>query len=110
MNRLIYLFTATLVTSLSANPSFAADPLQGKEKAKAVCQTCHGLDGQATMAGVPNLSGQKEDYIVIQLQAFRTAQRQHAQMSIIAKMLSDADIENVAAWYSGTKTSVQLPD
>ena len=98
----IYVFSVTSV--------FAGDLLQGKAKAETVCQTCHGVDGLGTLAGVPNLSGQNEDYIVIQLQAFRAERRQHAQMSIIAKMLSDADIENVATWYSSIKISVELPD
>lgn len=102
--------TATLLAlSFALSTLQAGDINRGKAKVKAVCQTCHGVDGISTQAGVPNLAGQKEDYIIIQLQAFRTSRREHAQMSIIAQMLSDEDIDNVASWYSSIKISPQLP-
>ena len=73
------------------------------------CRTCHGMDGQATTAMTPNLSGQQKDYLVIQMQAYRSGKRHHEQMSIIAGMLSDDDIENLADWYSGIKVTVEMP-
>ena len=99
-----------LVFVLTANMVFAGNLKPGKDKVQAVCQTCHGLDGISTLAGVPNLAGQKEEYIIIQLKAFRDSRRQHAQMSIIAQMLSDDDIDNVASWYSSIKISPVLPE
>jgi cytochrome c553 len=56
-----------------------------------------------------NLSGQQKEYIVAQLEAYRRDQRRHEQMNIIAKMLSDDDIENVAEWYSSIKITIELP-
>jgi cytochrome c553 len=103
-------FSTLIIVGLAFNPAFAGDLLLGKAKVETLCQTCHGVDGQGTIAGVPNLSGQNYDYLVIQLKAFRATRRQHAQMSIIAKMLSNADIENVAAWYSSIKVSLKLPN
>lgn len=82
----------------------------GKAKVESVCRTCHGMDGQGTLAGVPNLGGQNKDYLVIQLQAFRSNRRQHAQMSIIAQMLSDEDIENVTDWYSSIRVTIEQPE
>ena len=96
-------------TCLSAFAS-AGDPALGRAKAQAVCQTCHGLDGQATLAMAANLSGQEKEYMVIQLKAFRDGKRQHPQMSIIAQGLSDEDIENVAAWYSSIRVIVEMPE
>jgi len=87
----------------------AGELAAGKAKAQAVCQTCHGLDGQATTAMVPNLSGQRKEYIIVQLESFRAGTRQHAQMSIIAKNLTDDDIENVAEWYSNIRITVEQP-
>ncbi len=81
-----------------------------KASAEAKCQTCHGMDGMATIAGAPNLSGQPKEYLKIQLEAFRGGSRQHPQMSIIAQGLSDEDIENVSEWYSAIKISVQMPE
>ena len=88
----------------------AGEPSAGKAKVQATCQTCHGMDGQSTLAMVPNLSGQQKQYIIIQLQAYRAGSRQHAQMNIIAQMLGDDDIENVADWYSNIKVSIEPPD
>lgn len=104
-----FLLTLSVVSILSSRV-YAGELLPGKAKAEAVCQTCHGMDGQGTLAGVPNLSGQNMDYLVIQLQAFRSGRRQHAQMSIIAQMLSDEDIENTATWYSSIKVTIEPPE
>ena len=106
-----FLCAAHLVCAagLSANPVIAQDLHQAKAKVESVCRTCHGMDGLGTIAGVPNLSGQKYDYLVIQLEAYRDAKRHHPQMSIIAQMLSDEDIRNVAKWYSSIKITVELP-
>lgn len=88
----------------------AGDLALGRAKVESSCQTCHGLDGQATIAMAANLSGQQKDYMKIQLKAFRDGKRQHPQMSIIAQGLSDEDIDNVAEWYSSIRVTVELPD
>jgi cytochrome c553 len=98
------------VLLLSSQPSVGADLTAGRAKAETVCQTCHGLDGVATAAMVPNLSGQQEEYLAIQLEAYRAGTRQHAQMSIVAQALTDADIENLARWYSNIKVTVEPPE
>ncbi|MDH3536115.1 MAG: cytochrome c [Gammaproteobacteria bacterium] len=108
-----HLFSAAailLTVAILSSDAFAADLQAGKSKVQAVCQTCHGLDGRSTIAGSPNLSGQNEDYIMIQLKAYRAGERQHPQMSIIAQTLSDDDIDNVAKWYSSIKITVELPE
>lgn len=74
-----------------------------------LCQTCHGMDGKATVPLAANLSGQQKDYMIAQLEAYRSGKRQHEQMTIVAKMLSDADIENVAEWYSSISIVIEMP-
>jgi len=93
-----------------AQMSSADDIQAGRLKAEVACQTCHGIDGLATIAMVPNLSGQREDYTIIQLEAYRSGKRQHSQMSIIAQSLSDEDIRNLAAWYAAIEIAVTVPD
>jgi len=95
---------------LPGNMAFAGELMAGKAKVETTCQVCHGLDGQATLAMAANLSGQQKEYIVGQLEAYRSGKRHHEQMSIIASMLSDDDIENVAEWYSSIKITIELPD
>jgi cytochrome c553 len=87
----------------------AADPALGKQKAKA-CQTCHGIDGLARIPNAPHIAGESRVYIVTQLKAFRSGARTHEIMSLIAKDLSDEDIENLAAWYSSIEIEVRMPE
>lgn len=111
MIKALLLFPVGLfVFTLVVYSAFGGELKAGKAKAQTVCQTCHGMDGIATQAMVPNLAGQQKEYIIKQLKEFRSWQRVHAQMSIIAKMLKDEDIENVAEWFSSIKISVQLPE
>ncbi len=90
-------------------PALAADLAAAKAKAK-MCAACHGIDGIAKVADAPNLAGNGELYLARQLQAFRSGERKHPQMSVIASGLSDEDIAAVTAWYSALKVSVELPE
>jgi len=98
-----------LLGAVVVGTAYGEDLVAGKAKVEAVCQTCHGVDGVATSAMVPNLSGQQKEYLGIQLEAYRSGDRQHAQMSIISQMLTDEDIANVSAWYSNIKVIVEVP-
>lgn len=106
------IFAAVLISvaGLSGKGAFAGDIMAGKAKAETACQVCHGLDGRAVVPMAANLSGQQKEYIVAQLEAYRAGKRQHEQMSIIASMLGDDDIENVAAWYSSIKITIEMPN
>lgn len=97
------------MTGRVVDSSPAADLSAGKAKAQALCQTCHGLDGRATVPMAAHLSGQQKEYLIAQLEAYRSGKRKHEQMAIIAKMLGDDDIENVAEWYSSIKVTIELP-
>ena len=44
-----------------------------------------------------------------QLKAFKSGERKHEQMSIIAQGLSDEDAANAAAWYSQIKIKAEMP-
>ncbi len=90
--------------------AFAGDLMAGKAKAEATCQVCHGLDGQAVVPMAANLSGQQKEYIIAQLKAYRAGKRRHEQMSIVAQMLDDDDIENLAEWYSSIKITIEMPN
>lgn len=85
-----------------ANLAFAGDAAAGKEKSSA-CVACHGADGIGTMATNPNLAGQKEEYLVSATKAYRDGTRSNDMMKMFTMSLSDADIENLAAYYSSLK-------
>jgi cytochrome c553 len=74
------------------------------------CRTCHGLDGQAQIPIAPNIGGESASYLRAQLMAFRDGTREHEMMTIVASSLSDAQIADLAAWYSGHDVSATPPD
>jgi len=84
----------------------AADVAAGRQKALA-CAVCHGPLGLSVAPDAPNLAGQPALYIAAQLRAYRSGVRRHEVMSLMAKPLSDADIDDLAAWFTSLKISVQ---
>ena len=90
-------------------PAPAADAAAARAKAQALCQNCHGEDGVAVLPGAANLSGQQKEYLQAQLRAYRSGRRQDPQMNIVAKTLTDGDIDNLAEWYSAIKVTVEMP-
>lgn len=84
------------------------DPAAGHKKALQ-CQACHGLDGMAKLPDAPNLAGQNPVYLVKALQDFRSGARKNDMMSLVAGKLSDADIEDLAAYYASIKITAALP-
>ncbi len=91
------------------SPAIPGNPAAGKVKTRA-CLTCHGVDGIGRLPSAPNLAGQNEWYLAKQLRDYRSGKRTHQFMSIIAKNLSDEDIDDLAAWYASIKITVTLPD
>ncbi len=80
----------------------AGDAAAGKAKA-ALCAACHGPDGISTTDIWPNLRGQKYAYLVKQIKAFKDGSRKDPSMQPMVAALSDADIENLAAYFSSMK-------
>ncbi|MGD8232107.1 c-type cytochrome [Vibrio sp. TRT 1302] len=90
---------------LSGQALAAGDAAAGQAKA-AVCAACHGADGVAMIPGYPNLKGQNEQYLVSAINAYKNKERNGglaAVMQAQAAALSDADVANLAAYYSSLK-------
>ncbi|BCM85877.1 c-type cytochrome [Methylobacterium indicum] len=99
---------ALLLLLAATAPAAAGDAKAGRAKAIA-CQACHGLDGLSKLPDAPNLAGQVEPYLVKALTEFRSGTRKNEVMSVAAQDLSDADIANLAAYYSGIQIDVIPP-
>lgn len=93
-----------------AGTAAAGDAAAGRQKAMQVCAVCHGPNGVAVAPETPNLAGEPEGYLGRQLRAFRSGKRQHEVMAVIAKSLSDEDIDNLAAWFNSIKVSAAPPE
>jgi len=96
------------------NISLSNDLGLGKEVAENICAACHGLDGRAASGGnsalVPNIFAQNKDYLVVKLKDYKSGKINHPQMSLIAQMLSEDDINNVSEWYSKISVEIKLPE
>ena len=79
----------------------APDVAAGKAKAEAVCAACHGANGVSVGATIPNLAGQKMQYLAAQLRDFKSGKRKNDMMNPIAAQLSAADIANIPAYFAG---------
>ncbi len=75
-----------------------------------VCAACHQENGVSQQGIYPNLAGQYENYLEHSLKAYRSGDRKNAIMSAQAANLSDADIRQLAKWYSTQKPAVYTPD
>jgi cytochrome c553 len=94
------------VLAASLQPGFAGDIAVGKTRA-AMCTTCHGPLGISQLPNAPHLAGQPEIYTIEQLKHYRDGKRPNEVMAVIAKSLSDKDIEDLAAWYGSIVITVK---
>jgi cytochrome c553 len=103
------LFKAVLAAAivLAADPAWA-DAKAGRQKAQA-CAACHGPLGLAAMPNTPNLAGQPEVYLSEQLKAYRSGQRRHDVMTLVAKPLTDGEIADLSAWFASLRIDVTEP-
>ncbi|MDH4052243.1 MAG: c-type cytochrome [Rubrivivax sp.] len=98
-----------LIAALAASaPALAADVAAGRAKSQA-CSVCHGQIGLSSAPDAPNLAGQPALYLAAQLKAYRSGARAHEVMAVLAKTLSDEDIDNLAAWFSSIRVEATAP-
>ena len=74
------------------------DLVKGEASFTAVCAACHGADVSSAIAANPKLSQQHPEYLVKQLQEFKSGKRNNAIMKGFATALSDDDMRNIAYW------------
>lgn len=86
--------------------SSGGEPVGTAPAAAAVCQSCHGRDGVGLVPMYPTLSGQHADYIEHSLTAYKNGGRKNDIMLPFASALSDADIQQLAAYFSKQKPAL----
>ncbi|KJA09697.1 cytochrome C [Acidovorax temperans] len=104
------LLASLLTAAVLAAPVFSAfaagdapkvakpDLVKGEASYTAVCAACHGADGNSAIAVNPTLAQQHPEYLVKQLQEFKSGKRNNAVMKGFATMLTDEDMKNIAYW------------
>jgi cytochrome c553 len=110
-------FAGVAAVAATTAPVPKADIAKGQAIATQVCGACHSHDGSRGSPANPILAGQHPEYLVKQLQDYRSGARNNAIMKGFASTLSDDDMKNVAAFYASKaakpgfakdKTLVQL--
>jgi cytochrome c553 len=95
-------FALCWAASASAQVTGNADAGQRKSS---MCAGCHSIPGYKTafpsVYHVPKIDGQHAAYIVSALRAYKSGERSHPTMRAIAAGLSDQDMVDLAAFYSG---------
>jgi cytochrome c553 len=70
------------------------------------CDRCHGVNGNSTSPRLPALAGQRLDYLEKVLHDYQTGARKSPQMAAMSDMLTDHDIDSLAAHYAAQKAGV----
>ena len=96
---LVSLLAAAL--ALSFGTASASDNAAAGKKKAAACEACHGADGNGIAPNYPALAGQYQDYLVQVLHEYKNGERTNAIMNGMAAPLSDQDIQDLAAYFSG---------
>jgi cytochrome c553 len=79
------------------------DLVKGEASYTAVCAACHGADGNSGTPAYPKLAHQHPEYLVKQLQEFKSGKRANAVMSGFAGALAGDDMKNIAYWLTSQK-------
>lgn len=95
-----------LLLSLFAGSALAAEKSAVETTAETVCAACHAADGNSVVSVNPKLAAQHPEYLVKQLNEFKSGKRANAVMSGIATSLSDDDMKGLAAYFA--KQSLKL--
>ncbi len=101
MNKLTPIF-AFLIVFISTTTLATGDPIKGQKKSL-TCAACHGADGNSTVTNFPKLADQNEDYLLKQLQDFKSGARIDPVMEGIVAPLADEDMADLAAYYAVQK-------
>ncbi|OOZ39353.1 cytochrome C [Solemya pervernicosa gill symbiont] len=101
MKRTVLMAVAVMLSAV-AGTSVAADLAAGEAKAR-LCVACHGVEDVSVNPLWPSLAGQQALYMVKQMKMFKTGERKDPLMTPQSLNLSDADIENLSAYYASLK-------
>jgi cytochrome c553 len=87
-----------------AGGAAGADIDAGRQKGQ-VCVACHGPAGNSTNPVVPSLAGQPAQFIATELFQYREGNRKDPQMTPLAANLGNADMNDLAAYFSAQKAA-----
>lgn len=101
---------STVTLALFASASHAQGNAAAGESKAAICGSCHGVDGNSSIATNPKLAGQNARYLVKQMQDIKGGAREVMLMTGILNNVSDQDMADIAAYYESQEPSFGAAD
>lgn len=108
MNATASLIRVGLMLAATALLPVQASPVEKPEKA-VTCAACHGESGVSTQGMYPIIAGQYANYLEHSLKDYRSGARKNAIMGAQAANLTDAEIKQLARWYSQQPGPLHTP-
>jgi len=93
----------TLAGGLLAAPLAQAQGAVPLAERLPLCAGCHGQDGNSVVPENPKLSGLDAEYLVRQLEDFKSGKRKSPIMSGIIPMVDDKEFKALGEYFSGQK-------
>ena len=90
------LMVGSVVANEAAPKAAKPDLAKGEAIVAGVCAACHAADGNSMIPANPKLAQQHPEYILKQLQEFKSGKRANPVMMGFAAQLSPEDMRNVA--------------
>ena len=98
------LMVGSVFANEAAPKAAKPDLAKGEAIVAGVCAACHGADGNSMIPANPKLAQQHPEYILKQLQEFKSGKRANPVMMGFASQLSPEDMRNVA-YFVASKTA-----
>jgi cytochrome c553 len=93
---------AALLILLPVPQTASAQDIAVPQKAQ-VCLSCHGVGGNSALPNIPNIAQQPKQFLVSALYQFREGKRKNDMMTPVTAGLSNADLNELAAYFSSQK-------
>ena len=99
---------AAILSLLVTLPVLAGGDAEAGQGKSAVCAACHGVDGNSVIPNWPKIAGQHAPYLERQLKLIKSGARPVPEMAGIVAGLSDQDVADLAAYFSGQTSKAGL--
>ncbi|MBM4195597.1 MAG: cytochrome c4 [Gammaproteobacteria bacterium] len=96
--------------AMKSTAAVAAGSAEAGQAKAVVCSACHGVDGNSFNPEWPTIAGQNPAYFVRSLQAFKSGERQNVLMAAQVATLTDADMDDLAAFFVGKQRQGRAAD
>jgi cytochrome c553 len=100
MRRLVFIVAGLFAMLLGTSAALAGGDAAAGEAKATTCAGCHGAQGEGAGQN-PAIAGMDEAEQIAALQAYKSGERENPMMQMFAGQLSDQDMADLAAYYSG---------